>query len=65
MGWVMQDPRCPNLAKTVAELAGVPPTTPGTTFQENCASGGAAIHSLAGASCSARSRSASPAASSR
>ena len=46
MGWVMQDPRCPNLAKTVAELAGVPPTTPGTTFQENCASGGAAIHSL-------------------
>ncbi len=46
MGWVMQDPRCPNLAKTVAELAGVPPTVPGTTFQENCASGGAAIHSL-------------------
>ena len=46
MGWVMQDPRCPNLAKTVAELAGVPPTTPGTTFQENCASGAAAIHSL-------------------
>jgi acetyl-CoA C-acetyltransferase len=46
MGWVMQDPRCPNLAKTVAELAGVPPTSPGTTYQENCASGGAAIHSL-------------------
>jgi acetyl-CoA C-acetyltransferase len=46
MGWVMQDPRCPNLAKTVAELAGVPPTVPGTTYQENCASGGAAIHSL-------------------
>ncbi len=46
MGWVMQDPRCPNLAKTVAELAGVPCTSPGTTFHENCASGGAAIHSL-------------------
>jgi len=46
MGWVMQDPRCPNLAKTVAELAGVPPTVPGTTYQENCASGGAAIHSM-------------------
>ncbi|PWB68243.1 MAG: acetyl-CoA C-acyltransferase [Holophagae bacterium] len=46
MGWVVQDPRCPNLAKTAAELAGVPPTSPGTTFQENCASGGAAIHSL-------------------
>jgi acetyl-CoA C-acetyltransferase len=47
MGWVMQDPRCPNLAQAAAELAGVPGTTPGTTFQENCASGGAAIHSLA------------------
>ncbi len=47
MGWVMQDPRSPNLAKTAAELAGVPPTVPGTTFHENCASGGAAIHSLA------------------
>jgi len=46
MGWVMQDPRSPNLAKTAAEMAGVPPTVPGTTFQENCASGGAAIHSL-------------------
>ena len=46
MGWVMQDPRCPNLAKTAAELAGVPDTVPGTTFHENCASGGAAIHSL-------------------
>jgi len=46
MGWVMQDPRSPNLAKNVAELAGVPATVPGTTFQENCASGGAAIHSL-------------------
>jgi acetyl-CoA C-acetyltransferase len=46
MGWVLQDPRSPNLAKTVAELAGVPPTAPGTTFQENCASSGAAIHSM-------------------
>jgi len=46
MGWVMQDPRCPNLAQTAAELAGIPGTTPGTTFQENCAAGGAAIHSL-------------------
>ncbi|HQB43351.1 MAG TPA: thiolase family protein [Polyangiaceae bacterium] len=47
MGWVMQDPRSPNIAKTAAESAGVPPTSPGTTFHENCASGGAAIHSLA------------------
>ena len=47
MGWVMQDPRSPNLAKVAAEYAGVPFTSPGTTFHENCASGGAAIHSLA------------------
>ncbi|MCK5376755.1 MAG: thiolase family protein [Acidobacteria bacterium] len=47
MGWVMQDPRSPNLAKTAAEFAGVPSSSPGTTFHENCASGGAAIHSLA------------------
>ncbi len=47
MGWVMQDPRSPNLAKVAAEFAGVPYTSPGTTFHENCASGGAAIHSLA------------------
>jgi acetyl-CoA C-acetyltransferase len=47
MGWVMQDPRSPNIAKTAAELAGVPCTSPGTTFHENCASGGASIHSLA------------------
>ena len=47
VGWVMQDPRSPNLAKTAAELAGVPHTSPGTTFHENCASGGAAIHSMA------------------
>ena len=47
MGWVMQDPRSPNLAKTAAEFAGVPHTSPATTFHENCASGGAAIHSIA------------------
>ncbi|MBW1880258.1 MAG: thiolase family protein [Deltaproteobacteria bacterium] len=47
LGWVMQDPRSPNLAKVAAEYAGVPPTSPGTTFHENCASGGAAIHSIA------------------
>ncbi len=47
MGWVMQDPRSPNLAKTAAEFAGVPHTSPGTTFHENCASGGASVHSLA------------------
>jgi acetyl-CoA C-acetyltransferase len=46
-GWVMQDPRSPNLAKTAAEFAGVPCTSPGTTFHENCASGAAAIHDLA------------------
>lgn len=47
MGWVMQDPRSPNLAKTAAEFAGVPPESPGTTFHENCASGAASVHSLA------------------
>lgn len=47
LGWVMQDARSPNIAKTAAELAGVPPEVPGTTFHENCASSGAAVHSLA------------------
>jgi len=47
MGWVMQDPRAPNIAKVAAEFAGVPPTRPGTTFHENCASGASAVHSLA------------------
>ncbi len=47
MGWVMHDPRSPNLAKTAAEYAGVPCTSPGTTIHENCNSGGAAIHSIA------------------
>lgn len=46
LGWVAQDARSPNIAKTAAELVGVPPTVPGTTFHENCASGGAAIHSV-------------------
>src|SRR5512133_4310372 len=46
-GWVMQDPRSPNVAKIAGELAGIPNTTPGTTFHENCASGGAAIHDIA------------------
>jgi acetyl-CoA C-acetyltransferase len=47
LGWVAQDARSPNIAKTAAELAGIPPTVPGTTFHENCASSGAAIHSVA------------------
>ncbi len=46
IGWVMQDPRSPNLAKVAAELAGVPSFSPGTTLHENCASGAAAIHDL-------------------
>ena len=47
LGWVMQDPRFPNLAKLVAEFSGIPATTPGTTFHENCASGAAAVHDVA------------------
>ncbi len=47
VGWVAQDARAPNLAKTAAELAGVPSSSGGTTLHENCASGGAAIHSMA------------------
>ncbi len=47
LGWVIQDPRSPNIAKIAAEAAGVPFTSPGTTYHENCASGAAAIHSLA------------------
>jgi acetyl-CoA C-acetyltransferase len=47
LGWVMQDPRSPNIAKTAAEAAGVPSTSPGTTYHENCASGAAATHDLA------------------
>lgn len=46
MGWVMQDPRSPNIAKTASELAGCPITSPGTTVHENCASGGAAMHDI-------------------
>ncbi len=47
MGQVMQDPRSPNVARNAAELAGIPHTSPATTLHENCASGGAAIHSIA------------------
>ena len=47
MGWVMQDPRSPNIARNAAERAGIPYTSPATSFHENCASGGAAVHSLA------------------
>eukprot|EP00760_Papus_ankaliazontas_P021107 PhM_4_TR1863/c0_g1_i1/m.6958/K00626/E2.3.1.9, atoB; acetyl-CoA C-acetyltransferase len=47
LGWVAQDCRSPNPAKTAAEFAGIPHTSPGTTVHENCASGGAAIHALA------------------
>lgn len=46
IGWVMQDPRTPNLAKVVSEMAGIPPTVPGTTIHENCASGGASLHDI-------------------
>ncbi len=46
MGWVMQDPRSPNVARNAALEAGIPWSSPATTFHENCASGGAAIHSL-------------------
>jgi acetyl-CoA C-acetyltransferase len=47
MGWVAQDPRSPNIAKTVCEFAGAPLTSGGTTVHENCASGGAAMHDIA------------------
>ena len=47
IGWVMQDPRSPNIARTVADMVGCPTSTPGTTVHENCASGGAAIHDIA------------------
>ncbi len=47
MGWVAQDPRSTNIAKIIAERAGVPETSPGTTLHENCASGGAALHDIA------------------
>eukprot|EP00758_Cryptobia_borreli_P012421 Tbor_TRINITY_DN5746_c0_g4::TRINITY_DN5746_c0_g4_i1::g.20055::m.20055/K00626/E2.3.1.9, atoB; acetyl-CoA C-acetyltransferase len=46
-GWAMQDPRSPNIAKTVCEFVGAPVTSPGTTVHENCASGGAAVHDIA------------------
>ncbi len=47
LGWVMQDPRSPNIARNAAERAGIPHTSPATSFHENCASGGAAVHSIA------------------
>ncbi len=47
MGWVMQDPRSPNIARNAAQRAGIPHTVPATTMHENCASGAAAIHSIA------------------
>ncbi len=43
----MQDPRSPNVARNAALRAGIPYTSPATTFHENCASGGAAVHSIA------------------
>uniref|UniRef100_A0A7S1M081 Thiolase N-terminal domain-containing protein n=1 Tax=Neobodo designis TaxID=312471 RepID=A0A7S1M081_NEODS len=46
LGWVMNDPRSPNIARIVSDLNGVPVTSPGTTVMENCASGGAAIHDI-------------------
>ncbi len=47
VGWVLQDPRFPNISKIAHEIAGIPNTVPGTTFQENCASGAAAVHDIA------------------
>lgn len=47
MGWVMQDPRSPNVARNAAQRTGIPHTSPATSFHENCASGGAAVHSIA------------------
>lgn len=47
LGWVMQDPRSPNIARTISDLSGCPETSPGSTIHENCTSGGAAIHDIA------------------
>lgn len=46
-GQGMQDMRNMNIAKVTCELIGAPITSPGTTVQENCASGGAAVHDIA------------------
>ncbi|ORC93727.1 uncharacterized protein TM35_000016040 [Trypanosoma theileri] len=46
-GWVMQDPRSPNIARSLCDAIGAPTTTAGTTVHENCASGAAAIHDVA------------------
>lgn len=47
VGQGMQDMRNMNIAKVTSEFMGAPVTSPGTTVQENCASGGAAIHDIA------------------
>jgi acetyl-CoA C-acetyltransferase len=47
VGQGMQDMRNMNIAKVTSEFAGAPITSPATTVQENCASGGAAIHDIA------------------
>lgn len=47
VGQGMQDMRAMNMAKVTSEFMGAPATSPGTTVQENCASGGAAIHDIA------------------
>ncbi|CAD2214877.1 acetyl-CoA C-acetyltransferase [Angomonas deanei] len=46
-GHGMQDVRFMGSSKMVCDLIGTPVTTPATTVQENCASGGAAIHDIA------------------
>lgn len=46
-GQGMQDMRNMNIAKVTSEFMGAPTTSPATTVQENCASGGAAIHDIA------------------
>ena len=47
VGQGMQDMRNMNIAKVTSEFMGAPITSPATTVQENCASGGAAIHDIA------------------
>ncbi|KAK7196264.1 Thiolase-like protein [Novymonas esmeraldas] len=47
VGQGMQDMRSMNIAKVTSEFMGAPITSPATTVQENCASGGAAIHDIA------------------
>ncbi|KPI84882.1 hypothetical protein ABL78_6064 [Leptomonas seymouri] len=47
IGQCMQDVRNMNIAKIASGLIGAPITSCATTVQENCASGGAAIHDIA------------------